>query len=102
MSTENQKEKDDLKSFISVKNGPLCNNMYLGYIQVVHNSHPTRSIWVNFEVTSDPPLNDVTGEVIRYNENCTVGPKSSTNLHCDVPGPTRQRFFWTPIEARWA
>ena len=92
----------EFKSFISVTDGALCNNIYQGYFQILSNKHPSRSIWVKVMITSLPTHDDTTGQEIRYFEEYTLGPNSKYNLACNVPGPTGQRFFWTPVEARWA
>lgn len=102
MNTENQINPEESKSFISIKNGSLCNQIYQGHIQVLSNSHPSRSIWVKLMITSIPTHDSSTGQEIKYYEEYTVGAKGSIDLLCNVPGPTAQRFFWTPVEARWA
>ncbi|RYD70412.1 MAG: hypothetical protein EOP55_22275 [Sphingobacteriales bacterium] len=99
---KNPLNPNESKTFVEVKNGALCNAIHQGYIQVLSNTHPSKKIWVNLKITSLPARNDTNGEEIIEFKDYTLAPKTSINLLCDVPGPTSQRFFWTPVEVEWA
>ncbi|MFC4163898.1 hypothetical protein ACFOWU_09545 [Epilithonimonas zeae] len=99
---EKQHESESLHQFIQVIDGAICHNIYAGYIKILKNTHPSRSISVQLRVTSDPPNDDVTGQRISYLMNpIIVGANSSSEIGCDVPGPTRQRFFFVPEIVKW-
>lgn len=103
ITMENNITDETLFQFVQVIEGKICNNLYGGYIQILKNSHPSRAISVQLRVTSDPPNDDVTGQRIFYLTDAIVVSANSTHdIGCDVPGPTRQRFFYVPEIVKWA